>query len=143
MQVLLFPFYFAAMNPVTVVACVVAYMALGMLWYGPLFMKPWARLSGMDKVSKQTLKKQMAPAMATSILGALVQATVIGSSLAGVDYLTDALCVVFMLWLTFTATVFATSYAYTMKPFKLLAIDALYPLAAWLTMTLIIFGLSA
>lgn len=142
MQILLFPFYFAAQNPLTVVACVVAYIVLGMLWYGPLFKKPWAKLSGMDKVSKEKMKKQMAPAMATSIFGAIIQASVLGSSLVGVAYVADALAVTFMLWVTFTATVLATSYAYTMKPFKLLLIDALYPLVAWLVMTLIIFGLS-
>jgi hypothetical protein len=81
--------------------------------------------------------------MATSILGAVIQATVLGSSLLGIASLTDGLAVTFMLWLTFTGTVFATSYAYTMKPFKLLAIDALYPLVAWLSMTLIIFGMTA
>jgi hypothetical protein len=141
MQVLLFPFQFAAANPLTLVACVAAYMVLGMLWYGPIFGKIWARLTGMDKVHKDVMKRQMAPAIATSVLGAVVQASVLGSALNGIPYLVDTLAVTFMLWLTFTGMVFATSYAYTMKPLKLLAIDTLYPLVSWLAMSSIIFVL--
>ncbi len=132
MDILLSALLFAKAYPLAVLLCLVAHMAIGMLWYGPLFSKPWSKLSGMDKVSKKEMKKAMAPAMAVSIISGIVQALVIGTILSAIPVTGygDVVGLVVVLWLGFTGTVIATNFAYTQKSLKLFLIDAGYPLVS-------------
>lgn len=59
---------------------VIAQFALGFLWYGPLFGKPWMAAMGWDKRSPEELKasqKAAMPGYATSIGGSIVATVVI------------------------------------------------------------------
>ncbi len=132
MDIFLSALLFAKAYPLAILLCLVAHMALGMIWFGPLFGKTWAKLSGMDKVSKKEMKKAMAPAIATSVISGIVQATIVGTIFAVVPVAGygDVVAMIVLLWLAFTGTVFATSYAYTQKSLKLFLIDTWYPLVS-------------
>ena len=56
------------MNWMAIVVAVVVAFAVGGLWYGPLFGKPWAKLMGM-KMDKKPKPKVMAKAFGLQILG--------------------------------------------------------------------------
>jgi hypothetical protein len=141
-DVLLTPVMFATHNIIPVLLCVVAYMLIGWLWYGPIFSKPWSKMTGVDKWKKADMKKTMMSAMIVSLVGALIQASVLGLLISNFAMdavgIPTALAMIFLFWLAFTGSVMATCYAYTKKPVKLLLIDALYPLLAWFAMALIL-----
>jgi hypothetical protein len=132
---------FVTNHPVALLLCVVVYMAIGSVWYGPLFSKKWAALTGMDKVSKEDMKKAMGPAMASSLITAFVQATVMGRGLEILDMSswTYPLIIATILWLPFTALPMAQNYAYTRKSSALLFIDAGYMLVSMWAMSMILY----
>ncbi len=132
-------------NPLAILLCVVAYMALGMVWYGMLFMKPWAAMTGMDKQDPVAMKKAMAPTMLVSVATGFVLAVVLGRGLqlVAVTSWLDPLLIATVLWFPFTCMTMAQTYAYTFKPFKLLAIDAGYLLVSMWVMALILYGMAA
>lgn len=123
------------------IVAVIAYMAIGMLWFGPLFGKKWAKLSGVEKASKSEMKKAMAPAMTVSIVSAIVQVSVLGTVLSIVNLASiwDAFAVVFVVWFAFTFSVIATNYKYSMRGLTLTLIDVLFPLVTWLAMTAVLY----
>ncbi len=133
------PLVFMMNNPIAILACVISNIVIGMLWYSLIFKKPWGKLSGMDKVPKQKMKRVMFPAMIISTIAAIVQASVLGTilSVIQVDSYVNLLSLIFLLWLPFSASIMATGYAYTMKSPKLLFIDAVYPLVTWVAMAFI------
>lgn len=132
---------FVAGHILAILGCMVAYMVIGTIWYGPLFSKTWAHMTGMDSVSKNDLKKAMGPAMATSLVTAFVQATVLGRGMQILDMSSWVypLVIATILWLPFTALPMAQNYAYTQKPYKLLFIDAGYMLVSMWVMSLILY----
>lgn len=132
---------FIVEHPLAIIVCMVAYMIIGSVWYGPLFMKPWARLSGMDKVDKAELQKAMVPAMLTSLATAFVMTVVLGRGMQIllVQNWIDPLVICVILWFPFTAMTMAQNYAYTRKSFQLLAIDAGYILVSMFAISMILF----
>src|SRR5688500_884866 len=114
---------YVAEHPVAIVLCVVAYMVIGFVWYGPLFSKPWTKLAGIDmskKAKQKDMMKAMAPAMLISLVSGFFFAFVIGLfvELFGPDA-ESIFIIITMLWLAFTALPMAQSYAYTKKSIKL------------------------
>ncbi len=142
MDIVTVPLMFIQSHWYQLIVCVVAYQAIGMLWYGMAFQKIWSRLSGMDLISEEKKKSQMFKAMGVSLLGAFVQATILGTILwsSGIASTVAALLLVLIVWIPFTFFVMATGYAYTMKSFKLLAIDSIFPLLTWLAMAAILYN---
>lgn len=61
-------------NYPAVVVSLIAYTALGMLWYGPLFGKKWAQLSGMaDKdMSSPEMKKAQSAGYVSSLISSFI-----------------------------------------------------------------------
>ena len=132
---------FIIQHPLAIVVCMVAYMIIGSVWYGPLFMKPWARLTGMDKMDKAEMQKAMVPAMVTSLATAFVMAVVLGRGMQilAIQSWVDPLVICVVLWFPFTAMVMAQNYAYTRKSVQLLLIDAGYILVSMFAISLILF----
>lgn len=132
---------FILAHPLAIVVCVVAYMIIGFVWYGPLFTKPWSRLTGMDKVDKNELQKAMVPAMLTSVATGFVMTVVLGRGMQilAIQSWIDPLVICVVLWFPFTAMVMAQTYAYTMKSFQLLLIDAGYILVSMFAISMILF----
>src|SRR3989344_5945336 len=76
-------------NYLAVVAAAVASMAIGFVWYGPLFGKQWMALMGFTKESMNAAKaKGMSKSYALMTIGSLVMAYVLANGLVfGNSYL--------------------------------------------------------
>lgn len=133
---------FIVSHPFAILLCMVAYMLIGSVWYGPLFMKQWAKLTGMDKVKKEVMQKAMWPAMIASLATAFVQSVVMGRTFEILDmsHWAYPLIIATVLWLPFTFMVLAQNYAYTMKSPKLLWIDSGYMLVSMWAMAAILYN---
>ncbi len=134
--------YFITTHPLALVACMVAYMVIGFLWYGVLFMKPWAKMTGMDKLSDKAKKEMMIPTMLISLATAFVQSVVMGRTFQILDmgHWAYPLVIATVLWFPFTFMVLWQTYAYTAKPEKLLLIDSGYMLVSMWAMAGILFA---
>lgn len=91
-------------NLVAVIAAAIASMALGALWYGPLFGKTWMKLSGvsMGNASKNEMPKLYAIQFVGSLVLAYVLSVFLG--LTNTVDLMGAVTVAFWAWLGFQAT---------------------------------------
>jgi len=101
-------------NYLAVLACGVAAMVLGYLYYGPLFGKLYSRLMGfdnMDPAKRADMMKGMGKSYAMTFVGSLVTAWVLAHATiyAGAymhwSGLAAGLVTGFMSWLGFMATV--------------------------------------
>ncbi|MCC7019078.1 MAG: DUF1761 domain-containing protein [Ardenticatenales bacterium] len=96
-------------NWIAIVVCVVAAMALGFVWYGPLFGKLWLELMGWGTKNEAELKEMQSKAMpgyAVMAVGAAVMALVLQAVLhaTGAATVGAAVIVAALLWLGFVAT---------------------------------------
>ncbi len=132
---------FIVSHPFALVACMIAFMVIGFLWYGMIFMKPWAKMTGMDKLSDAAKKKMMLPTMLVSLATAFVQATVMGRTFQILDmsHWAYPLIIATVLWFPFTFMVLWQTYAYTNKSWKLLLIDSGYMLVSMWAMSAILY----
>lgn len=88
----------------------IAFMAIGYVWYGPLFGNLWLKV--MDK-TKEELNSSMMP-MVWSFVAALVTSYILAHmiSLVGAVSMSDALVTAFWLWLGFVAAATLTNSLY-------------------------------
>ena len=116
-------------NFVAVLVSAVAAMAIGMLWYGPLFGKKWMKLSGIsEKQAKKGMEKGMAgmaPQMVAQLVASAVMAFVLSMfmSLVGATGVMGGLTVAFWAWLGFVATVSLSSVLWEGKSVELYALN--------------------
>lgn len=132
---------FVAGHILAILGCVVVHMIIGSVWYGPLFLKPWAAMQGIDINNKEAAMKTMMPGLITSVITAFVIATVLGRGMQILDMSSWVypLVIATILWLPFTALPMAQNYAYTQKPYKLLFIDTGYMLVSMWVMSAILY----
>jgi len=97
-------------NYYAVLVCGVASMALGMLWYGPLFGKPWMKQVGFTEKDMEEARKKGMAAMWSSMLIAFISSCVMAFVLSGylsyggvVDVTKAAIAVAFI-WVGFYVT---------------------------------------
>ncbi len=122
-------------NYLAVVACAVAAMAIGFVWYGPLFGKKWSELMGWGAMTPEALKEKQKAAMpgyAVSFVGALVMAYVLAHGLVfGNAYLhtsgiSGGLQGSFWYWFGFVVPVTLGTVFWDGKPWKLWFINVGY-----------------
>lgn len=99
-------FDFTGVNWLAVLVCGIVSIALGFLWYGPLFGKAWSRAMGwMALTPEQVQAKQKAagPGYVMSFVGALIVAYAIALivQVANPTAVMDAIALGIMLWLAF------------------------------------------
>ncbi len=73
-------------NYLAVVASAIIAMAIGFVWYGPLFGKTWAKVSGLSEMSEEAQKKMMKESnklYAVQFLITLFQVWVLARSFSG------------------------------------------------------------
>lgn len=123
-------------NLLSVLVAGAASMAVGFIWYGPLFGKVWRAASGMtpEKMEEQK-KKGMGKTFSLAFVSAVVTAYVLAVFInrLGIGSLVGGLKVGFAAWLGFTATVKFTDTLFGGKSWKLFLIDAGHYLAATLS----------
>lgn len=107
-----------AVNYTAVLVAAVVYMALGFLWYGPLFGKAWMRLVGMTKADMNKAKKGMGKTYLISFVGAVVMAYVLYHFLrfAGANTWEAGAQGGFWAWLGFVATTGVNEHLFSVKP---------------------------
>jgi Protein of unknown function (DUF1761) len=127
--------------PGTILGCVLASFVLGFLWYGPIFGAVWVRLTGLASVSDDQKKAGMPFALGVSALSALCQSVVLGRAfqILLLENILHPLIIVLIIWLPFTALVFAQNNAYNLRPFRLTLIDAGYTLVNFWVMAIILY----
>ncbi len=129
-------------NYLAVLACMVASMVLGSVWYGPLFGKQWMAMMGMSPSSMP--KQSMAKLYAIQAVGSLVMAFVLAHALVyasaymQVSGAQAGLMVGFWNWLGFIAPVTLGSVLWEGKSWKLWFLNNGYYLVLLCSMGLIL-----
>lgn len=123
-----------------VVVCAVINMALGFLWYGSLFQKPWTKMMGIDCSDEHKMKamqKKAMPAHIVSFITSLVMAYILTHFIryAGVKTAMDGAAMGFWAWLGFVLPPTLAGNMYGGKKIQLWFIDGGYYLVS-----LLIFG---
>ena len=105
----------------------VANMAVGFLWYGPLFGRTWKGLMGFTDESIKSMKMTPAMSMAGGFIVSLIMAYVLAIfiSIFGVWDIKSALYLTCWIWLGFLATNTIGSYLWEGKPFKLFLLNSI------------------
>ncbi len=105
-----------------VLVCAVASMAVGFLWYGPLFGKMWISMMKFDqKKMKEAMKKGMGKTYALAFLSALVSAFILAHFVryAGASTAMNGVLLGIMVWLGFFATTMLGMVFWEGRPFRL------------------------
>lgn len=133
-----------SVNLLALIAAVVAYMAIGFLWYSPvLFAKPWMKLMGYTPESIKDAQREMGTLYLLSALAALVTAFVLAQIFKWVlpNTVNAALGISFMIWLGFIAPVQFTDVMFGKRQMNLFLINTGYQLTGVLAMGAIIYYL--
>lgn len=123
-----------------VLAAAVAHVAIGMLWYGPVFGKQWMGLMGFTPESMKSMKLTVNQAIAGGFITALVMAYVLAwfVLLLNPQGASGALTLAFWIWLGFFATVQAGSFLWEGKSANLFFLNTAHSLISLGVMTLIL-----
>jgi hypothetical protein len=118
-------------NWLAVVLGTVAFFALGALWYGPLFSKPWMKEVGFTEEAKAEISAKggghMAKIMTASFLLELLVAVVLGHMVARSSGSPQAVMMFAVgLGAAVMAPAIGINYLYQNRSLKLFAIDAGY-----------------
>lgn len=117
-----------AVNLTAIVAAGVTSMAVGFIWYGPLFGKTWMKLTGKKEMGD---KSQMPKTYAILFAASLVTAYVL--SVLGASFQTA-----FWVWLGFQATLLLHSVLFEGKSWNLYFLNAGHQLVSLLAMSWIL-----
>jgi hypothetical protein len=132
--------HFLGVNLLAVLACAIAMMVVGFLWYSPmLFANPWMRLMGMDpndKAKIAEMQKSAGPSYGMSMVASLLSAIVLGKiiAVAGATTWLYGAEIAFVVWLGFVTTVQLTNSLFSRQPAKLYAINTGYQLISYVAM---------
>ena len=120
-------------NLIAVLVGAIINMVLGFLWYGPLFGKPWQKLSGLTDAKLNEMKKKgMSQVYFFSMIGALLMAFVLSMmvNLTGTLGMMDGVKLGFWIWLGFVAPTMLNSVLYEDRSWNLYWINSGYYLVA-------------
>lgn len=135
------------LNVVAIAACVLLSMGLGFVWFSPvLFLGRWMKLAKIETKPAEEMRKTMPVCLAISFISCVmlsVAFAVLLQLLPAMATTVGAIKLALFLWVSFVATTFGPSYAYTGKPLELFFIDTGYPLAALLLIAVTLTTLGA
>lgn len=128
--------HFHSVNWWSVLVAALAGFVVGGLWYGPLFQKPWMRLSGMtrEKGARTSMPLTFGGAYVLNLVGALGIAVILGDQGGiGIGAHSGAFAAFF-----FVATALGVIYLFEQRPFKLWLLNAGYQIVNFAAMGAII-----
>jgi hypothetical protein len=131
-----------SINLWAVLVCGIAAMAVGFVWYGPLFGKTWMKMMGADTMSaaqKEAMKKSMGAMYFMQFVMSLITAGILSyfiSSSTTMSGVAIAICV----WFGFVMTTEAGAALWSGKP-KKVAWQMFLISASGALVTFIVFGL--
>lgn len=136
--------FLVPINWLAILACGVAAMAIGFVWYGPLFGKEWMKLVGMTQKkideAKQDMTTTYTTSFAVSLLMAYALAHFIWFTAPGAVDLAIGVKTALWAWAGFVVTVGINNslFASVKKPSKLFMIESGYYLTTLLVMGIIL-----
>ena len=122
-----------SVNLWAVLVAAIAGMAIGFLWFGPLFGKQYMAFMNLDKKKmKEAKKKGMGKTFTIAFLSTLLMSYILAHFVGYVQATTivDGIVLAFQLWLVFFATTELGMILWEGKPFKLYAIKTLHNLVS-------------
>jgi hypothetical protein len=120
-------------------ASMILSLVLGFIWYGPLFGKPWMKMSGIAMSDKKPSMASMTKPMILALIGAFLLSSTLSFSIAFHDAYFQvtgyaaALSLAFVLWLGLMVPPYLNLTGWEGKPWKLFAINTGY----WLVFLLL------
>lgn len=123
-------------NYMAVLAAAIAAMAIGFLWYGPLFGNEWKKLMGITGKSVKEMRMTPIQAMIGGFASMLIMAYILAHFVdytQAVTFLDGAIAGIWI-WLGFIATVQLGSVLWEGKPVKLYIINTLHYLVGLIAM---------
>lgn len=127
-------------NYLAVLVAALANMALGFVWYGPLFGKQWMKLMGFDKKKLNVMKTNMTKTYALGFISTLVMSYVLSHFVdyIGATSVGEGAAAGFWIWLGFIATITLGSVLWERKPFSLYTLNNAYNLIGLIVMGIIL-----
>lgn len=115
---------FAAVNWISVFVAALSGFVIGALWYGPLFSKPWMRLTGMtkEKGAQSSMAVVFGGAYVLNLVAATGMATLNGAHTGWLFGLHTGLAGAFF----FVAPALGVIYLFEQRPLQLWFINAGY-----------------
>lgn len=126
----------AGLNWLAVLVAAISTFALGALWYGPLFGKPWMAASGMTE--EKARQGNMALTFGMAFVLQLLAAVALGMFIGREADLMFGLFAGFMTGAFFVSTALGVVYLFERRPVSLWALDAGYQIVAFSMMGAII-----
>ncbi|MDR3519555.1 MAG: DUF1761 domain-containing protein [Candidatus Pacebacteria bacterium] len=102
----------AHINFLPVLVCGIFAMALGFLWYGPLFGKRWMMVMGTDKLSEEekvSMRKNAWKLYLTQFVLTLLEMYVLSWYISFADLVSPPIHTAFIIWLAFLVPMIASS----------------------------------
>ena len=129
-------FDFGSINYLAVGAAAIATFAVGGIWYGPLFSKPWMALTGVteEMAAEGNMVRTFGLAFVMQVIAAFALAILIGGS----GSLAGGAMTGFAVALVFVATSIAVNDLFEMRALKLWMINVGYNLVGYTLMGAII-----
>lgn len=129
-----------SINYWAVIAAAIANIAIGALWYGPVFGKYWKKLMGFTDDTMKAMPLRAWQAVVGGLVNSLVIAYVllfftvtwVAPTFGG------ALMAAFWIWLGFVATTQISSYLWEGKPLKLFLLNTVCSFLSYLVMASIL-----
>ena len=124
--------HIAAINWLAVFVAALSGFVIGGLWYGPLFQKPWMRLSGMTKGkgAHANMALTFGGAYVLNVIGAIGISIVLGDHTGWASGLHAGAFAGFF----FMATGLGVIYLFEQRPFGLWCINAVYQIVNFAAM---------
>jgi uncharacterized SAM-binding protein YcdF (DUF218 family) len=128
------------LNVWAVLACALATMVVGFVWYSPLlFANPWMKLMGYDpsdKAKMAEMQKSAGPTYALALIASLLSAAVLAKiiTISTVQTPLYGMKVALAVWLGFVTTVQLTNALFSRQPARLYAINTGYQLVCYVVM---------
>lgn len=138
-------FFQVPINYFAVLLCGISNMAIGFLWYGPLFGKEWMSLVGFTPEKMAKAKNSMSQTYAAMFISSLVMAYVLAHfvwyAAPGSLTLFISIKTALWAWIGFVGPVSMTKFLFSpeRKPIKLLFIETAYHLASLIMMGVIFY----
>jgi hypothetical protein len=129
------------MTYIAILVAAVASMALGFLWYGPLFGKVFMTETGMTKESMTPeMKRGMNKAYAINFVFEIITATVLSKLLLmlGITTVVGAWELVLLVWLGFAVSVELGNKLWMDKSWTLFFLNSSHRLVSYLIVTIVL-----
>jgi hypothetical protein len=133
--------YFGEVNWWAVIVCTVLGMVIGFIWYGPLFGKPWGKITGWTSEKVAALPKgkwyfsYTLAFIAAFIIALVLAIALLATGAAGIG---DGIITAIILWVGFTGATIGINMTFERRPLSLYGIEAGHHLLALIAYAIVL-----